>query len=186
MDLRIVWLIVVVLVLAAAAAAWFLWQRRRSEHIRRRFGPEYERTIRKVGDRRRAEAELAEREKRVEKIVIRPLAREDGRRFHESWLLIQKRFVDAPREAAAEADRLVNEVLRARGYPAEDFEKRAEDVSVHYPHLVSNYRAARAIADRSERNHATTEDLRKAVVYYRDLFEELLETRSPGRVGAKS
>jgi len=168
--------IIVILVVAAIIAAVLLYLRRRqSLTLRSRFGPEYDRAMKQTGDRARAEAKLEEREKRVARLEIRSLSPEDRVRFAAAWEGIQRRFVDAPGKSVAEADRLVRDVMVARGYPMTEFERRAEDISVHYPHLTANYRAARAVAERSARNDAATEDLRKAVVYYRQLFEELLE-----------
>jgi hypothetical protein len=164
--------IAVVVFLAVIAA-----MRRRSRELRRRFGDEYDRVVREAGDRRKAEAILAAREKRVEKLELKTLSGEDRKRFSDAWTALQARFVDDPREAVAEANRLVKDLLIARGYPVADFENRAADLSVDHPHLVTNYRAAHDIASKSERGAATTEERRKAVVHYRALFEELLESR---------
>jgi len=184
-DQRLLWFILVAVIVSAALAVWLSLRRQRSRHLRERFGPEYERTLERAGDQRHAEAELEAREKRVAKIEIHPLSEGESTRFWDRWLAIQKRFVDSPRESVAEADRLVIEVMEARGYPMADFEQRAADVSVHHQQVVSNYRAARAIAERGERSQAGTEELRKAVVYYRDLFEELLEAPRAARAGGK-
>jgi hypothetical protein len=175
MNSTVLGIIVILVVAAIIAAVLFYLRRRHSLALRNRFGPEYERAMKRAGDRRRAEAKLEEREKRVARLEIRSLSPENRARFATAWEGIQKRFVDAPGRSVAEADRLVRDVMAARGYPMTEFERRAEDISVHYPHLTANYRAARAIAERSSRNEAATEDLRKAVVYYRGLFEELLE-----------
>lgn len=171
-GLIVVGAVVVVLLVIGA-------MRRRSRELKDRFGSEYDRLVREKGDPRRAETELAAREKRVKKFELKPLAEPDRRRFSEAWLGAQARFVDDPKGAVAEANRLVKEVMLARGYPVADFEHRAADVSVDHPHLVANYRAAHDIAAKSERNAATTEELRTAVVHYRALFEELLEGREP-------
>ena len=125
---------------------------------------------------------LAERAERVERLDIHPLSPADSTRFSQSWFELQKRFVDAPERSAAEADRLVRDVMLAKGYPMEDFDRRAEDISVHYPHVVRNFRTERAIADRSREHEATTQELRQAVVYYRSLFDELLEATGRRRV----
>ena len=150
--------------------------KRRSRDLKQHFGPEYDRLLREKGDVRKAEAELAAREKRVKRLELRALPDADRRRFADAWTAVQGRFVDDPRGAVFEANRLVKELMTARGYPVTDFETRAADISVDHPHLVTNYRAAHDIATRSERNAATTEELRKAVVHYRSLFDELLET----------
>lgn len=171
-----VWVIIAIVVVACAAAALWYTQQQRSDRLRARFGPEYDRSVQELGDRRRAETELERRKERVEHLEIRPLSPEDRTRFSETWRSVQALFVDDPPRAIAEADRLVTEVMRVRGYPVADFEQRTADISVDHPQVVQNYRAAYAIARQSERGEATTEDLRQAMVYYRDLFQELLET----------
>ena len=153
----------------------------RSERLRERFGPEYDRTVTQLEDRSRAEAELKAREKRVDRLDIRSLTEAERGRFAESWRSVQAQFVDDPARAIAEADRLVGEVMRGRGYPVGEFEERAADISVGHPHVVENYRAAHGIAVRSGRREASTEDLRQAMVHYRALFEELLEARATDR-----
>jgi hypothetical protein len=169
--------VAVVAIIAIAAAVWMYMQKKRTEELRSRFGPEYERAVETGGDRRKAEATLEERRKRVEKLDIHPLANEDRQRFQQAWTREQARFVDDPQGAVAEADRLIGEVMRARGYPVGDFEQRAADISVDHPMVVENYRLAHDIALMDRRGEASTEDLRKALVHYRALFEELLETR---------
>jgi len=145
--------------------------------LRKRFGPEYDRVISERGDARQAESELAARQKRVDTFDIRPLEAAERDHFIDAWRATQARFVDAPAEAINDADRLVSEVMQARGYPVGDFDQRAADVSVDHPIVVENYRAARAIAVANQRGDASTEDLRQAIVHYRALFEDLLETR---------
>ncbi len=173
-----VFLVVILLLILFAAAAWMYTQRRRqSERLKTRFGPEYERTVNKLGDRTKAEAELREREKRVEGSAITALAPSDAARFTQAWNTLQGRFVDNPNGVVVQADHLVYELMQKRGYPMGDFERRAADISVDHPSVVANYRAARAIALRDERGEADTEDLRKALVHYRALFDELLEVR---------
>ena len=171
------WAIVVILaaIVAAAVAAWWFLNKRRSEHLHQRFGPEYDRLIREEGGRRRAESELERREKRVKHFDIQPLEKQDRERFAQSWQADQARFVDDPKGAVLEADRLVTEVMKARGYPVGNFEERVSDISVDHAQLVENYRAACDIAERQKRGEASTEDLRKAMVYYRALFDDLLE-----------
>lgn len=146
----------------------------RSQKLREKFGPEYDYTIEKTGDRRTAEEELQVREKRVTELEIRPLSMEDRERYNGEWLAIQSDFVDNPPNSVSEANRLIKDVMASRGFPMEDFERRTEDLSVLYPELVSNYRNAHDIALRNERNETSTEDLRQAMVYYRSLFNELL------------
>jgi len=178
------WVIVVIAILAItviAEGAWIFFQNRRSVHLRGRFGPEYDRVVQERGSQRRAETALEKREKRVEKLHIRPLASRDRERFAAAWRVDQSRFVDDPKGAVTEADRLVAEVMEVRGYPISDFEQRVEDISVDHAQVVDNYRAATEIARRHERGEATTEDLRRAMVYYRELFEDLLEIQEVRR-----
>ncbi len=174
---------VVVLVAIVGAVAAIGARRRRTKQLRERFGPEYDRALERHGSRKEAETELTGREQRREGLEIRQLEPEQRERFAEQWLDVQGRFVDAPQEAVRESDRLVREVMRQRGYPVDDFDQRADDVSVDHPHVVENYRAAGRIAERNERGEATTEELRQATVHYRALFEELLETRVTGGTG---
>jgi len=172
------WLIVAAVVVIAllATAAWFFSQRKRqSERLQQRFGPEYARTVGELGGRTKAESELKAREKRVEHLTITPLAPADAARFSHAWNALQGRFVDNPKGVVVQADQLVRELMLKRGYPMADFERRAADISVDHPAVVENYRAAQAIAARDERGEADTEELRKAVVHYRVLFDEILE-----------
>ena len=169
-------IVILVIALIAIAISIVLYLRlRRSQVLRKDFGPEYERALDQYGDPRKAEAELAARQERVRKLHIRALTAEEQRRFSEAWRKTQARFVDEPSRAVSQANDLVKEVMRARGYPVGDFEQQAADVSVDHGGVVTNYRAANEIASRNERGHATTEDLRQAMVYYRSLFEELLD-----------
>ena len=168
----IVILIVVALVVVLALVAS---RQMRSRRLRDRFGPEYDRTVTEAGDRREAEAQLQERTERRQQLEIVALDPADRDRYVEAWRQTQARFVDEPAEATREADRLITDVMRKRGYPIDDFEQRAADVSVDHPQVVDDYRAAQAIAAANERSEASTEDLRQALVHYRSLFEELLE-----------
>jgi len=171
--------LIAAVVVVGCVLAWYFQTRQRSSHLKERFGPEYERTRSHIGDVRKAEAALAAREKRVEKLHIRPLANDEAERFAEVWRHIQTLFVDDPKGATAEADRLVNEVMTLRGYPVADFDQRAADISVDHPKVVEHYRAARAIADRNADGTASTEDLRQALIHYRSLFDDLLPHGSP-------
>jgi len=172
--------VVLLLLVAGVVAARMGARKRRSKQLKDRFGPEYDRAVERHGDRREAESKLEERQERREGLEIRQLEPEQQERFSEEWRRVQGRFVDAPQEAVRESDHLVKEVMRQRGYPIEDFEQRADDISVDHPHVVDNYRSAGRIAERNERGEASTEDLRQATVHYRALFEELLETRVGG------
>jgi hypothetical protein len=173
--------IVILAVVAVAEAVWILLRKRRSDHLKRRFGPEYMRTVEERGNPARAEADLQRRERRVDKLHIRPLPPRDRERFTEAWRKDQARFVDDPKGAVTEADKLITELMTIQGYPVSDFEQRVADISVDHAQVVDNYRAADAIARRHERGEATTEDLRKAMVYYRELFTELLEMQEVRR-----
>jgi hypothetical protein len=166
-----------------AVVAWSYRQkkRRHSQRLQQRFGPEYARTVDELGNRDKAEAELEAREKRVGAFNITALTPADAARFGQAWNALQSRFVDDPKAAVVQADQLVYELMAKRGYPMGDFERRAADISVEHPGVVANYRSARAIALRDERGQASTEELRKAVVHYRALFQELLEVRQPAQ-----
>jgi len=153
-------------------------RRKRSERLHDHFGPEYDHTVETLGDEKKAQTELEERQKHVESLDIQPLSIEERERYLADWTAVQSKFVDEPGEAIVDADRLIMEVMQTRAYPVSDFEQRAADVSVSYPALVSNYRAARQIAIKNEQHQADTEELRQAVIYYRSLFEELLETET--------
>jgi FtsZ-interacting cell division protein ZipA len=169
------WIIVAIVVVAALIIAGALWsRRRRSEHLKNKFGPEYDRAVEEKGGRSKAEADLAEREKRVEKLDIRPLEPEECRQFSQRWTDVQARFVDDPARAVAFADALLGEVMKARGYPVSDFEQRAGDISVDHPKVVEHYRTAHDIAERHGRGEASTEDLRQAMIHYRALFDNLV------------
>jgi hypothetical protein len=178
MDTGLLVAIVVVIVLLALLA-FFAGRQRRSRKLQETFGPEYDRTVSETGDRRAAEAELLERTGRREGFDIVPLEPEARARYVEAWRNTQAQFVDEPAEATREADRLITSVMRDRGYPVDDFEQRAADLSVDHPQVVDDYRAAHAIAAANDRSEASTEDLRQALVHYRSLFEDLLEER-PG------
>jgi hypothetical protein len=182
--------IIVVVLLVAVVLATFLVLRERkkakSRHLQQRFGPEYSRVVKTVGDREKAEAELQAREARVERLQLVSLPAAEASRFAQEWEALQIRFVDNPTAVVGEADRLVRELMLKRGYPMTDFEHRAADISVHHPLVVENYRAAQVIAARNLRGEASTEDLRKAVVHYRALFEDLLDRGGGRRVDTRT
>jgi FtsZ-interacting cell division protein ZipA len=170
-------LLVAILIVVAllVVLALFAGRQRRSRKLRDQFGPEYDRTVAETGDRKEAESRLQERTERRQRLDIVPLDPADRDRYVEAWRQTQARFVDEPAEATREADRLITDVMRKRGYPIDDFEQRAADISVDHPQVVDDYRAAQAIAAANERGEASTEDLRQALVHYRSLFEDLLE-----------
>jgi len=169
--------LLVIALLAIGAAVWMFLEREKSRKLKSKFGPEYDRVLEKERDPRRAETVLETRQKRVSKFAIRPLTSAEQERFSSNWRAVQEHFVDDPVGAVAEADQLVNEAMRARGYPMGEFEQQASDISVDHPSVVENYRMAHDIALRSGQGRATTEDLRKAMQHYRSLFEEMLDTR---------
>jgi FtsZ-interacting cell division protein ZipA len=172
--------VAVLVIVAIVALVVFVSRNRKRRELRERFGPEYERAVSARGDRGAAESELEDRMKRRESLRIVELEPQARERYAESWRSVQARFVDDPVEAVREADRLVTQVMRDRGYPIDDFEQRAADVSVDHPRVVEDYRRAHAISETNERGEATTEELRDAMVAYRSLFQELLGTPEQG------
>jgi len=164
-----------VIVLLLALVAIMLWMRsRRSEALKSQFGPEYARAVHEVGDERKAETILAERQKRVSSYTIKPLSSEMRSHFVETWRAVQAQFVDDPRYAVTRADDLLGEVMLARGYPVHDFDQRAEDLSVDHPDVVQHYRTAHDVALSHSRGEASTEDLRTAMIHFRALFDDLV------------
>ena len=180
MDMKLIVILIAVVAVVVLLASVFYTRRRRSMQLRERFGPEYERTVRERGTGR-AEEELTKRVKRVERLRLQPLSHSARRSYLDRWMEIQRRFVDDPRGAVFAADELISEVMNAEGYPVADFEQRAADISVDHPLLVSNYRVAHDITLREQGGAATTEELRKAIVHYRFLFEQLIEAEPEGR-----
>jgi hypothetical protein len=171
----VTWVIVAILVVVIIVLVVLLMRSRRSQQLQENFGPEYGRVLTERGDRRAAESELAERRERRAKLEIRELEPAARERYAERWGAAQRAFVDKPAPAVAEADALVSEVMRERGYPvSEDFDRRAADVSVDHPVVVEHYRAAHGISIRAMEGDAGTEDLRQAMVHFRALFDELL------------
>jgi len=184
MDQRTMIIIgIVAIAIVVVTAALFYERKRKSERLRQQFGPEYDRAVRQHGDARHAEAVLLEREKRVEKFSIRPLPPADRERYANEWAAVQKRFVDDPSMAVTQAEKLVTAVMVARGYPMGDFEQRAADISVNYPTVVQNYRSAREITLRHAQGKSSTEDLRQSMVYFRSLFDELLDSPKTAKIG---
>jgi hypothetical protein len=161
--------------------------RQRRRELSSRFGPEYERAIAEYGSETRAEYELAKRAQRMAKLEIRELAPLDRVQYSESWQKVQSQFVDAPVSSVLEANELIKRVMRARGYPVEDFDQRVKDLSVDHPHVVQHYRAARTLASATKAGRASTEDLRQAFIHFRALFADLLgEHDAPPLVGGRA
>ena len=174
------WILIAAIVIAAVVVAFFAGsrsRRRKSEGLKQRFGPEYERTVVEAGDQDAAEKELTARERKRNELDIVALSPEAQQRYADSWRKVQTAFVDDPTNAVGDADRLVTIVMDERGYPVDDFDQRAADISVDHPTVVENYRAAHGIYLSQEAGEVDTERQRQAFVHYRALFEQLLETK---------
>jgi hypothetical protein len=172
---EMVWVLIAVLVVAAVIViVWSLSRRRRSTRLQQHFGPEYERTVGELGEQRAAEAELVAREKKRKKLDIVELPPAARAEHAATWRTVQTEFVDAPTDAVGRAERLVTRVMRERGYPIDDFDQRAADISVDHPDIVENYRGAHAIYQSQRGGEINTEDARQAFVHYRALFDRLL------------
>ena len=181
-PLQIAVLVIVIAAAAGTALAFFLLNR--TKKLRNQFGPEYDRTVEQTGNRFKAEARLEKLEKRVRGYSLQPLSSADRDRFQQSWRNIQSAFVDDPGRAFTEADQLLGKVMAARGYPVADFDQRAAEIAVDHSVVAENYRAGHDVAVRYSQNKATTEDLRKGMIHYRALFDELMEERAPLRARA--
>ncbi len=176
-------LLIAVIVIVAVSVLVVL--QRRSAKLRARFGPEYDRAVAETGNRFKAEARLESVEKRVRSYSLTTISAADRDRFQQSWRQIQATFVDDPSRALSEADQLLGTVMLARGYPSSDFEDRAAEISVDHATVVEHYRAGHDIAVRQSQRQATTEDLRKGMIHYRALFDELMgEEQVPLRARA--
>jgi hypothetical protein len=174
------WVLIAAAIVVIAAVAIIVTRsansRKRTERLKERFGPEYERTVGEAGEQGGAEDELAARERKRDKLDIVPLSPGAREKYADSWRTVQTAFVDNPSSAVGDADRLVTQVMRDRGYPIDDFDQRAADISVDHPKVVENYRTAHSIYLLQEEGDVGTEDQREAFVHYRALFEKLLET----------
>jgi len=175
---------IIVAVLAVVAIVLFYLKTQRSRRLRERFGPEYERAVSEAGSLR-AKSRLEKLERRVNTYNIRALEPSTRDRYVQEWRLVQARFVDDPNNAVGAADRLLGEVMAARGYPVADFEQQADDLSVNYPLVIAHYRAGHTIAVRHAQGHATTEELRQALIHYRALFDELVDQRARDAVATR-
>lgn len=172
------WILIAIgIVVVALAVGYSLFRARRTKSLRKGFGPEYDRVAADAPTRRDAESELLDRQRRREQFDIRPLSPERQEHYRRRWVDVQANFVDEPDKAVARADSLIQEVMRERGYPVDDFDTRAGDLSVDHPDVVENYRAAHGIRTAHDRGKATTEELRRAIQHYRALFQDLVEAR---------
>ncbi len=171
--------VILAMIIVAAILAPIFIRRQRTERLQSQFGTEYDHTLQQAqGDEKQAQTELETRQKYIAALELHPLSVDERERYLADWAAVQSKFVDEPGPAIAAADRLIMEAMQLRGYPVSDFEQRAADLSVSYPALVSNYRAARAIALKNEQQQADTEELRQAMLAYHSLFDELIETEA--------
>jgi hypothetical protein len=170
--------VVLALVVMGILLALVFIRQKQSERLHDQFGAEYDHTVEALGNEKKAQTELKERQQHVKTLDIHPLSVGERQRYLADWAAVQSKFVDEPGQAIVDADHLIMEVMQLRAYPVSDFEQRAADISVNYPALVSNYRAARAIALKNEQQQADTEELRQAMIYYHSLFDELVETEA--------
>lgn len=177
-----VWIVIAVAAVAILALAAYAASRStRRTQLQEGFGPEYDRAVAEAPSRREAEAELLERRERHDELELQPLSRDARGRYLREWDATQARFVDDPDGAIGHADALIQAAMRERGYPVEDFDQRAADLSVEHGDVIDNYRAAHAISRRSVHGEASTEEQRQALVHYRALFEVLVEAGNPAR-----
>lgn len=169
------WILIAIgAVIIAAIVVRQISARRRTSDLRDRFGPEYDHVAEDLDDKGEVEEEFARREERRAQFDIKPLPEDSRKRYQESWRDVQAQFVDDPKGAIGTADKLLKSVMAERGYPIEDFDQRAADLSVDHPNVVQHYREGHRIAEASKRNGTSTEDLRQALKHYRELFEELV------------
>jgi hypothetical protein len=182
------WILIAAAVLVAIAliVVSTARRRRREAQLRGRFGNEYDRTVEQAGSRHKAEIDLRDRVERREAFEVRPLSPEARARYSERWRMVQSRFVDQPGEAVDEADMLVVEVMRDRGYPVDDFVTQSDMMSVDHPDVVNNFRSAHQIQVDNHHRRVSTDELRQAVVHYRSLFNDLLLDEDRSDHGASS
>ena len=176
-------LVIVAVLIVVAAAGFLLTKQARSQRLRRQFGPEYDRTVERTGDRKAAERELLDRKQQHQELDIRPLDPDTRERYRQQWTSVQEQFVDTPESAVENADQLVTSAMRERGYPTENFDQQVALLSVEHGRTLDHYHRAHTISVRAARKEATTEDLRQAMVHYRALFEDLLAVPRDQRAG---
>ena len=170
-----IWIVIIAaIVIVVALIAWAATRKRRTDELRERFGPEYDRALSRDGGRKEGESELRERVERHDALNIQPLSPDVASRYRQEWRDVQARFVDAPDESLHRADGLITEVMQRRGYPMSDFEQRSADLSVDHAQTVQDYRAAHAVSVQASRGEASTEDQRQAMVHYRALFDDMV------------
>jgi len=172
------WVVIVIAALIVIGAIAASLRARRSRELQGRFGPEYDRVAADAPSKRQAEAELRARAQRHDEFDLRPLDPRDRDKYRARWQDVLAKFVDDPDAAVQDADGLIQDVMRRRGYPVDDFDTRASDLSVDHPDVVENYRAAHGIAVARDRGKAGTDELRRAVQHYRALFDALVEDRA--------
>jgi hypothetical protein len=181
-TMQVVLIIVIAIVVIAALAAGYMLIRRRN--LQQRFGPEYDRMVSQTGSRSAAEKELLARQRRHAELDLRPLSAESRRRYLRQWEEIQARFLDAPDQATRAGDELLTRLVAERGYPTDDFDEQVAELSVEHAHTLGRYREAHDIVQRHERGEASTEQLRQALVHYRELFAELVGERPAASDGS--
>jgi hypothetical protein len=179
---------VAVVAVVAGLAVAIRARRARSRELRERFGPEYDRLVEEMGSRREAEKVLLRRLDRRRTLEVRPLRAEERERYGDLWRKAEAIFVDSPSAAVGQAQGLITDVMKDRGYQPEDFERKAADVSVDHPDVTGHYRRAHDIWMASQQGEVETEDLRLAMKLYERVFTDLLsegtaatDERSPDR-----
>jgi hypothetical protein len=176
---RSTWVVVGVVMAVVLLTGWAVLRRAPAGRLHRRYGPEYERLVRSTGHPRQAAALLADRARRRDAVEVHPLTPAARAVFVDEWRAVQARFVDQPDGAVGEADALIARLMQARGYPVQDFERRAELISVDHPDVVEDFRTAHAIHVQNTQRLASTDDLRRALLLYRSLLDELLVVAGP-------
>jgi hypothetical protein len=173
-NTTVIILAVVVAFIIGGMLGMLMNRRQRTKRLQEKFGPEYERTVSEIGDARQAENDLEARLDHVRTLDIRPLSADEIHHFRNEWQMTQAEFVDEPLAAMQKSDRLIREVMKAKGYPVEDFEQRVADISVDYPELVADYRGLHLIAFKGANEAVNTEEMRQAMIHGRALFENLV------------